>query len=107
MRAGAVDVLEKPFRPASLLSAVERALALGSELDSGCESSRSRQRFELLSSREREVFDLLVEGKASKTIADELGISLRTVDGHRANVMHKLKVRNVGELVRLALSGAQ
>src|SRR5258708_2380814 len=75
MRAGAVDVLEKPFRPASLLSAVERALALGSELEWGCESSRSRQRFELLSSRGREVFDLLVERKTSRTPAYTLGIS--------------------------------
>jgi two-component system response regulator FixJ len=104
MRAGAVDVLEKPFRPASLLSAIERALALGANLDADDpEGTRSSQRLEALSSREREVFDLLAEGKASKAIADALGISQRTVDGHRANVMHKLKVRNVGELVRLAL----
>jgi len=105
MRAGAVDVLEKPFRPAILLSAVERALALRADLETmDSEKSRSRQRLEALSEREREVFERLAEGKASKVIAEELGISLRTVDGHRANVMHKLNVKNVGELVRMALS---
>jgi len=105
MRAGAVDVLEKPFRPATLLSAVERALALRADLETiESEKFHSRQRLEALSEREREVFDKLAEGKASKVIAEELGISLRTVDGHRANVMHKLNVKNVGELVRMALS---
>ena len=105
MRAGAVDVLEKPFRPAILLGAVERALALRADLETeDSEKSLSRQRLEALSSREREVFERLADGKPSKTIAEELGISLRTVDGHRANVMHKLNVRNVGELVRMALN---
>jgi two-component system response regulator FixJ len=105
MRAGAVDVLEKPFRPAALLASVERALALRADLETqDSEKSRSRQRLEALSAREREVFERLAEGKPSKAIAEELGISLRTVDGHRANVMHKLNVKNVGELVRMALS---
>lgn len=102
MRAGAIDVLEKPFRPAGLLSAIERALKLGSDT-ARAERAQSRQRLESLTSREREVFELLSQGKPSRVIAGALGVSQRTADGHRANVMHKLNVKTVGDLVRIAV----
>jgi two-component system response regulator FixJ len=102
MRAGAVDVLEKPFRPAGLLSAIERALKQSSHAARE-ERARSRERLESLTSREKEVFEFLAQGKPSRVIAGALGVSQRTVDGHRASVMHKLNVRTVGELVRIAV----
>src|SRR5262249_29086924 len=89
MRAGAVDVLEKPFRPAGLLSAIERALKLSS--DATCaDKAQSQRRLSSLTSREREVFELLAQGVPSRAIADALGVSPRTVDGHRASVMPTL-----------------
>lgn len=102
MRAGAIDVLEKPFRPAGLLSAIERALKRGSDAVRA-ERAQSRRRLESLTYREREVFELLAQGKPSRVIASALGVSQRTVDGHRANVMHKLSVKTVGELLRIAV----
>lgn len=104
MKAGAVDFIEKPFDDEVLLSAVRAALARRAR-----ESARDaltleiRDRFKRLSEREREVLDRLVAGKANKMIAFELGISPRTVEIYRANVMTKMQADSLSELVRMAL----
>jgi two-component system response regulator FixJ len=107
MRAGAVDIIEKPFKPVRLLSAIERALSQGGEQEAAhAQKASARARLAELTPRERQIFDLIVASKQSKVIARELGISNRTVDIHRGNLMRKLRVKNVGELVRLAMSAS-
>ena len=107
MRAGAVDIIEKPFKPIRLLSAIERALSEGGEQEAAqAQKASTRARLAELTPRERQIFDLIVASKQSKVIARELGISNRTVDIHRGNLMRKLRVKNVGELVRLAMSAS-
>lgn len=105
MRAGAVDFLEKPFDREALLSAIARALEVGSR--AAAESGDAREiheRIALLTPREREVFDLVVAGKQSKVIAHELGASTRTIEVHRGRMMNKLQVQCLQDLVRLAIS---
>jgi two-component system response regulator FixJ len=104
MKAGAVDFIEKPFEDDVLLSAVRTALSRHAE-DSGREARKAviQDRLKALSEREREVLDGLVAGKANKVIAHDLGISPRTVEVYRANVMTKMQADSLSELVRMAL----
>jgi FixJ family two-component response regulator len=103
MKAGAVDFLEKPVDRDILLNAVDRALDRDSaERRLRDEEQHLRARFESLTRREREVFDLVVLGKLNKQIADELGIGERTVKAQRSQVMLKLGVDSAAELGRLA-----
>ena len=105
MKAGVSDFIEKPFSDDAILSAITTALAKrGAEVDADGERREIAQRIARLSGREREVLDALVEGKANKIIAYELGISARTVEVYRANVMSKMQVKSLSELVRLALA---
>jgi two-component system response regulator FixJ len=104
MRIGALDFLEKPYDDQALLISVRNALGTGEKINA--ESSEKRQlldRFETLSSREREVLEGLVAGQPNKIIAFDLGISPRTVEIYRANVMAKMKAGSLSELVRMAL----
>lgn len=99
---GAVDFLEKPFASDKLLQCVKRAL----ETDAQGRAQRSQaqvleDRLERLTSREREILDQVVGGKANKVIASELGISERTVELHRSRVMRKLEARSLAELIKL------
>jgi len=101
MKAGAVDFIEKPFRDQVLLDSIQRAV----ETDVRTRRRRREQqdlqsRVQLLTSREREVMDRLVAGSSNKSIAFELGISQKTVDFHRANILEKIGVNSVVELVR-------
>jgi FixJ family two-component response regulator len=103
MKAGAVDFLEKPVVSDLLLEAVSRAL----EFDAAARAvrevgDRRHARLAVLTSRERQVFDCIIAGRLNKQIAADLGVSLRTVKGYRAELMRKLDVRSAAELGRLA-----
>lgn len=104
MRAGVVDFIEKPFEDDTLLSSIRSAL--NSRPDANPQNAE-RQRFEQmlsgLSGREREVLRGVVAGKLNKQIAFDLGISPRTVEVYRANVMSKTGAHGLSELVRIAL----
>jgi two-component system, LuxR family, response regulator FixJ len=108
MKLGAVDLIEKPFRPDELISVVRSAL--DREHD---DASRSGARVEFqarlatLSPRETEVLFRLIDGQSNKVIAQELGISPRTVEVHRANVMRKTRAANFSELIRTFLGAAR
>ncbi|PHP20032.1 DNA-binding response regulator [Sphingobium sp. IP1] len=103
MKAGATDFIEKPFEKAALLAAIEAACAQASS-DQGRNSQRetARARLNILTDREREVLKGLVDGLPNKTIAYDLGISPRTVEIHRANLMQKLQVHSLSETLRIA-----
>jgi FixJ family two-component response regulator len=94
-RAGAVDFLEKPVVPRMLLGRIREALAVDQRRQ---ERSAVRRRLARLTSREREVAGLLVKGKRSKEIAAALGISPRTAEGHRRQVLRKMEVGSTAEL---------
>jgi FixJ family two-component response regulator len=101
MRLGAIDVLTKPVEDERLLQAVAAALAQSAaRWRERLERTAARQRFELLTSRERQVCDLVAAGLLNKQIAYELGTTEKTVKVHRARVMSKLEVGSVAELVR-------
>ena len=106
MRNGAADFIEKPFEGAALIDRVHRAVACHAErvAPAGHRADPLVQaRFETLTPREREVFDLLVTGISSKAIARELGGSFRTIEIHRAQVMRKMNARHLPELVRMSI----
>ena len=105
MKAGAVDFFEKPFSDDAMLAAVHRALGRQQQ-DRAREMERdaTKERLANLSARERQVLERLVAGKANKNIAFDLGISARTVEIYRANVMTKMNAASLSELVRMALS---
>lgn len=107
MKAGAVDFIEKPFSDDDLLAAIHTALARrGSERERATQIAEVRTRMRSLSEREQQVLDGLVAGKPNKIIAHELGISARTVEIYRANVMTKMQADSLSALVRMALLDA-
>lgn len=104
MKAGAVDFLEKPFEDDRVLAAIGSALERNREEGArAAERTRIREKLAQLSQREREVLDGLVAGAPNKTIAFDLGISARTVEVYRANVMTKMEAKSLSELVRMAI----
>jgi two-component system, LuxR family, response regulator FixJ len=104
MKAGAVDFLEKPFEDDRFLAAIDGALERNREEGARtAERIQIREKLALLSQREREVLDGLVAGAPNKTIAFDLGISARTVEVYRANVMTKMEAKSLSELVRMAI----
>ncbi len=107
IQAGAVDFLEKPVEGPALIKRVRRALELDRERRAGqAEVCDARLRYAQLSGREREVLMLVGSGLSSKQIARKLGLSHRTVEAHRANVMRKMGARSLAELLnRAALVG--
>ncbi|NZA26778.1 response regulator transcription factor [Luteimonas sp. SJ-92] len=100
MRKGASNFLEKPFGDETLVEAIRAALASARNRGEGAVNSQALAR---LSPRERQVLDLVVASKPNKIIADILGISIKTVELHRANMMNKLGVRSLPELMKVAL----
>ena len=103
MKSGAVDFLEKPFNNQAMVDAVQRAVARPSAPGEGVPPDLAA-RYASLTSREREVMALVVEGRANKVIGLELGLSQRTVELHRARVMEKMRARSLAALVRLAMA---
>jgi two-component system response regulator FixJ len=99
MKEGAVDFIEKPFDDERLLSAVRSSMARGPNLEMTAYAD-----LEKLSERERQVLDGVIAGKQNKVIAHDLGLSPRTVEVYRANVMSKMNVDSLPELVRKVLS---
>jgi FixJ family two-component response regulator len=105
MKDGAFDFLTKPFRDQDLLDRINSALKQDAENRAAIEKHADlRRRLDSLTPREREVLDLVVEGKANKVVAIDLGLSERTVEIHRANVMEKMGARSVAHLVKMHLT---
>jgi two-component system response regulator FixJ len=108
MQHGAFDFLQKPFRDQDLIDRIQRAIAKDGELRKSLgEHARIKSHLESLTPREREVLDLMTQGKQNKAIAQDLGVSPRTVEIHRARVMEKMSAQSVAELVRMMLDLGQ
>lgn len=107
MKAGAVDFIEKPFEKDALLGSLEEGYRRLSRKEATDDRARDATvRLQALTPRERDVLDGLAQGLPNKTIAYDLGISPRTVEIHRANLMSKLAVRSLSEALRIAFAAA-
>ena len=107
MKKGALDFIQKPFDEAHLLGLVERMLAKAHETFSVHQQAASREALlAKLTSRETQVLERIVAGRLNKQIADDLGISIKTVEAHRANIMEKLNANTVADLLKVALAPA-
>lgn len=105
VKKGAFNFLEKPFMDAQLLAIIEQAASAQSPATAeGVGGHCAAARLATLTQREREVMNLVVRGLKNKQIADELSISVKTVEAHRARAMEKMDVGSVAELVRATLS---
>jgi len=105
MKAGAVDFLEKPFEKATLLGAIDAAFErLEATERHIVRAADAAVRLGVLTPRERDVLEGLAQGLPNKTIAYDLGISPRTVEVHRANLMQKLEVRSLSDALRIAFA---
>ena len=101
---GAFDFLQKPFRDQEFIDRVQRALTTDAQRrDELAKHEVIRERFDSLTPREREVLNLVTQGKANKVMAGRLGISQRTVEIHRARVMEKMGAASLAHLVRMML----
>ena len=101
LKQGAVDFVEKPFGEREMLRVVEQCLRLERETrDRRLQEADTARRLEQLTQREREVLELIIVGKLNKQIADVLGISIKTVEVHRARVMEKMGAHSLAELVQ-------
>jgi two-component system, LuxR family, response regulator FixJ len=104
IKAGAEDIIEKPINDAQLIAAINRCLATAFERLSNRQSTEDlERRFASLTRREREVFDLVVEGCTSHAIASRLEISSRTVESYRVQIMEKMQAESVAVLVRQSI----
>ena len=104
MKAGAFDFIEKPLRQEALLDSIERALHWNDRAyEERLERATLQARLELLTPREREVFELVAAGDPNKVIARRLGISFRTVELHRVRVTEKLQARSLSDLIRMGI----
>ena len=106
MKSGAYDFFEKPVDDDRLIIRVKESL------DSYAKLTNQKKQIEdanglisKLTGREKEIMDLLVQGKPNKSIAAELNISVRTVEAHRGNIMHKMQTQSLSDIVRIALTG--
>jgi len=105
MKRGAVDFIEKPFKENELCALVERMLTKARvDFAQADQRKNTQSLLSKLTGRERQVLERIVAGRLNKQIADDLGISIKTVEAHRANIMEKLNVNTVADLLRLALS---
>ena len=107
MKKGAMDFIQKPFQEAELVNLVERMLEQAKEAFAGHQQSASRDALlAKLTSREAQVLERIVAGRLNKQIADDLGISIKTVEAHRANIMEKLNANTVADLLKIALGSS-
>jgi RNA polymerase sigma factor (sigma-70 family) len=105
MKSGAIDFIEKPFNDEALLDAIRRAMALEEQQRSlHLENVQIQERLANLTPREREVMEMVTEGRSNKEIANSLGVSAKTIEAHRARVMEKMQAGSLAELVRMALA---
>jgi FixJ family two-component response regulator len=104
MKKGAVDFLEKPFNDEQLCQLVRECL---NRVEQSAEANQAEreaiERLQRLTGRERQVLELIVAGRLNKQIADDLDISIKTVEAHRANIMTKIGARTMADLMRIAL----
>ncbi len=104
MKKGAMDFIQKPFKEEQLVSLVERMLAHAKITFTEHQQSASRDALlSKLTLRESQVLERIVAGRLNKQIADDLGISIKTVEAHRANIMEKLNANTVADLLKIAL----
>ena len=104
MKKGAMDFIEKPFKEDDLLGLVERMLDQARSSFSQHQEQASRDALlSRLTTREAQVLERIVAGRLNKQIADDLGISIKTVEAHRANIMEKLNANTVADLLKIAL----
>ncbi len=111
MKAGVDDFIEKPFDDHIIINSVEHALGrnsfqAGATQVGEAEQAETMHRLDSLSARERQVLQGVVSGKANKEVARELGISPRTIEIYRANVMHKMGAVSLSQLVRMTIMAA-
>ncbi len=105
MKRGAVDFIEKPFKENELCALVERMLTKARvDFAQADQRKNTQSLLSKLTGRERQVLERIVAGRLNKQIADDLSISIKTVEAHRANIMEKVNVNTVADLLRLALS---
>jgi len=103
MRSGAIDFLEKPYESQAMFAAVDRGFALlAQQAAQSMRRHQAQDRLAQLSARERDIFDLLVSGASNKDMAVRLGLSVRTVEVHRAHVMEKLEAESLPAVLHLA-----
>ena len=106
VKSGAVDFIEKPFDYKRIVTLVRECLQRDAERrDAVARGRHMRARLDSLTQREREVLDRVVAGKLNRVIAEELDISIKTVEAHRARIMEKLGVGSVAELVQATMPG--
>ncbi len=104
MKKGAMDFIQKPFNEAELVPLVEQMLDQAKESFAGSQLAASRETLlSKLTLRESQVLERIVAGRLNKQIADDLGISIKTVEAHRANIMEKLSANTVADLLKIAL----
>lgn len=105
MRSDASDFIERPVSRKDLIDSIERSVGEASQIRRGsCESEKVNACLARLTARQKIVLEMVLAGQPSKNIATDLGISQRTVESHRAQIMHKLEVRTIPELVRAVLA---
>ena len=105
MKAGAIDFLEKPVESGQLLASIRRAIVIGERIHAkNAETRTARHLLGLLTPREKHVLDELVAGQSNKAAAQKLGISSRTVEVYRAQILNKLKAHGLSDLVRIAIA---
>lgn len=108
MKEGAYDFIEKPYNDQHMLERVQASIAHHADLQRNREREEALHlRFDTLTPRESQVLDGVLQGQPNKRIAADLGISIKTVELHRANLMAKLEVRTATELVRLAIEAGK
>jgi FixJ family two-component response regulator len=105
MKKGAVDFLEKPFNETDLREIVSRMFEQANDNLQRFTAQRDHEAMlGRLTAREQQVLERIVAGRLNKQIADDLGISIKTVEAHRANIMEKLQVTTVADLMKVALA---